>query len=177
MGDDGMAGAEGADFVSTCFLAKAEAVQLNHIMKQSSINAEQRLFIIHCDSGFSCLGFDVCHKRATALAKELGESAPCQAIGTLESLGEYNRLVEIARARNLATGWRSESELIPELKGFEGKRVEIRHQWKPESPIEIERYIVGKSTGFIPCHLALPNKQNGGGEAVFLGTILSVRIV
>ncbi len=141
-------------------------------------NEEQRLFILPCGGGYTCLGYDVCHKRATALAKELGQPLPDPAlIGQQESLDGYNKLAALACERNRQTGWRSNSELTPEFIGYEGKRVEVRHRWKPDGAIETERFIVGKSTGPIPCHLAMKTRRSIGGCAVTLGEILSVQVV
>ena len=141
-------------------------------------NEEQRLFILPCGSGFSCLGFDVCHEWSTALAKELGEPLPDPAtIGQQESLDYYHKLCGMAEERNRKTGWRSASQLTPELIGLERMRVEVRHRWKPDGAVEVRRFIVGKSSGYIPCHLEIKTRRSIGGGAVCLGEILSVRVL
>lgn len=148
--------------------------------KQVTVNLEQKLFVIHSNRGFSCLGFDVCERRTVALARELaakGETIPTPAyFGTLERYAQYEAFCELARGWNTRTGWRSRSELTPELIGLEGKRVEVRHHWPESGTVEVSRFIVGKSTGFIPCHLEIKRRDSTGG-AVCLGKILSVRIV
>lgn len=149
--------------------------------KPVTINEEQRLYVIPCGEGYTCLGFDVCEKRTVALARELaalGESIPQpEAVGTLGRYRQYKALVAVALAHNRATGWRSKSELTPELVGYEGKRVEVRHRWGTDKAVEVVRFIVGKSTGWIPCHLEIKTKGSTGGGAVCLGEILSVRTV
>lgn len=149
--------------------------------KPVTLNEEQRLYVIPCGDGYTCLGFDVCEKRAVALARELaalGEPIPQpEPVGTLGRYQQYRDFCDRALAHNRATGWRSKSELTPELVGYEGKQVEVRHRWGKDKPIEVVRFIVGKSTGWIPCHLELETKRSTGGGAVCLGEILSVRAV
>ena len=149
--------------------------------KPVTINEEQRLFVIPCGDGYSCLGFDVCERRTVALARELaalGESIPQpEPVGTLARYQQYEALIDVALAHNRKSGWRSKSELTPELVGYEGKRVEVRHRWGTDKAVEVVRFIVGKSTGWIPCHLEIKTKRSTGGGAVCLGEILSVRAV
>lgn len=143
--------------------------------KAVTINAEQRLFVIPCDGGYSCLGFDVCETRTVALARELaslGVSIPQPAIlGTLERYQQYRALCTIAAEKNRETGWRSKSELQPKLIGLEGKWVECRFEGG-----EVRRFYVGKSTGFIPCHLEIKTKMSSGGMAV-CGEVETVKVL
>jgi hypothetical protein len=141
-----------------------------------TLNRKSRLYIIPAAHGYSCLGFDVAARRAAALASEMGLPAPTEKPGTLKLYRAYQYLMDTARKRNRETGWRSTSELTPALIGLEGKRVEVTHQWEREKP-ETVRFIVGKSTGFIPCHLEIKRRDSTGGGAVCLGQILSVRVV
>ena len=151
---------------------------LSHVMKNKPItlNMEQGLYVIPCGEGYSCLGFDVLEARYCKLASELvsqfNYDCPMPELrGTLERYAQYSALLEFARAKNTATGWRSKSELTPELIGFEGKRVEVKHA------DGVSRFIVGKSCGFVPCHLAISGRKSLGGFAVCLGHIFSVRAV
>lgn len=150
--------------------------------KTVTINPEQRLFVIPCEDGYSCLGFDVLERRAIALGSELVarfypeyQAQQPEVFGTIERYHQYERMVEFARLQNQKTGWRSNSELTKELIGLEGKRVTVRHQWE-SGTIETSEFTVGKSCGFIPCHLALKHRNSSGGPAVCLGKILSVRV-
>lgn len=142
-----------------------------------TVNKEQRLYVIPSGDGYSCLGFDVCKRRADALAAELSVTLLDVPVGSLELYGEYMALCEKARQRNAATGWRSQSELTPELIGLEGKRVEVTHQWESTGRTEVSKFWVGKSMGFIPCHLEIEKRGDDGGGAVCLGKILSVKVL
>ena len=125
-----------------------------------SINTSQGLYVLTCGGGYTCLGFIVCQNRSEALAKELEIPFHQFPIGTAEHYDYYLSLVEIARQKNAATGWRSQSELHPDLIGLEGKRVEAILYG------ERTRFIVGRSTGFIPCHLEIKTKRSHGGGSL-----------
>ncbi len=140
--------------------------------RKVTLSAEQALYVIPAATGYSCLGFDVCIERARRLAVELGQPAPAAERGTMAAYDEYQRLVRIAWDRNRETGWRSESELVPELIGLEGKRVEVVDKYG-----ETRRFYVGKSTGFIPCHLEIARRNSHGGPAVMGTPFKSVRVV
>jgi hypothetical protein len=141
----------------------------NHVQ----VNRQQRLFIIPAgNGGFSCLGFDVCENRLSGLANELRVAPLPHRRGTRAAYAAYMLLVELARQRNQATGWRSESELTPELRGLEGKRVEVVDRWG-----QVRRFWVGKSTGFIPCHLEVARRNSTGGPAVVGAPFKSLRVV
>lgn len=145
-----------------------------------TINEEQRLYVIPCGKGYTCLGFDVCERRTVHLAREMaakGHTIPGPAhVGTLARYEQYRHFCELARQENERTGWRSKAELTPELIGLEGNRVEVRHCW-PSGRTETVRFQVGKSGGWIPCHLQIARRGCMGGPAVALGRILSVRVV
>ena len=55
---------------------------------------------------------------------------------------------------------RSDAELSPQLIGLEGWRVEV----VTESG-ETRRFIVGRSTGWIPCHIEISRRNALGGVA------------
>lgn len=56
---------------------------------------------------------------------------------------------------------RSDAGLSPQLTGLEGWRVEVVTDYD-----ETRRFIVGKSTGWIPCHLEISRRNAlGGGSA------------
>jgi hypothetical protein len=125
-------------------------------------NKEQKLYVIPCgDDGFTCLGFQVCLDRATALALEMWQPVPPAKKGTIKLYNEYRKLVAIAAGKNRDTGWRSKTELHPQLIGLEEHRVEVEDQ-----DGEVYRFLVGKSTGWIPCHLQLCNVRSSGGGCV-----------
>ena len=141
-----------------------------------TINKEQKLFVLPTGYGYSCLGFEVCQTRANKLALELGSEPWNGSLNNKRHLARlyrrYLKLVEQARQRHLATGWRSQSELTPELIGYERKRIEAVNCWG-----EKVRFIVGKSTGFIPCHLEIKQRRSTGGGAVCGSPFTQIRIV
>jgi hypothetical protein len=123
------------------------------------VNKRDKLFVIPCGGGFSCLGFEVLDRKARALAAELG--APwAERIGTLKAYKKYNTLQNLARKIHQETGRRFDCELSRQLMGLEGRRVEVMTMYG-----EIRRFTVGKSTGFIPCHLEVCRASASGGPA------------
>ena len=121
-----------------------------------SINNEQKLFILKSGNGFSCLGFDFCDRRNRAIRKEMNLPAPDAEIGTEEQYKEYQEAVRIASE----SGKRLVCELHPRLIGLEGKSIEANIYGTRK------RFTVGKSTGFIPCHLAIMNSCSRGGYGI-----------
>lgn len=55
---------------------------------------------------------------------------------------------------------RDNSGLTKQLIGLEGWRVEVKTTYG-----ETRRFIVGKSTGWRPCHLEIANRRSMGGGA------------
>ena len=142
-------------------------------MKKVTLNKKQGLYVFSTEKFVTCLGFEVCIKRRNALAVELGRlELTKEKSGTLKAYKEYSQLLEIAREKNQQTGWRSKSELTPELIGLEGQRVEVIT--KNDEKI---RFKVGKSTGFIPCHLEIKTSRSTGGGAVYGSPFKSVRVI
>jgi hypothetical protein len=141
-------------------------------------NDEQALYVIPNPSGYSCLGYDVCLARHNALAAWL-RSEGLQAAdlspdtrGTMQAYNAYNALMERADSYCQRNKLRCPAELTPQLTGLEGKRVEVvdRHG-------ECRRFIVGKSTGWLPIHLEIARRDSSGGPAVTGAPFQSVRIV
>ncbi len=121
--------------------------------------------------GWTALGFDVCKRRADALAQEMGEPLPKGRVGSITLYNEYQSLLAKAHAKHKATGWRSQSELDPKLVGLEGQYVEVVN-----SVGEKERFWVGKSGGWVPVHLAILRRNSTGGAAV-CGPVKSVKVL
>ena len=67
---------------------------------------------------------------------------------------------------------RCEIELTPALVGLEGKRVEVVDKYG-----ETRRFIVGKSTGWMPCHLEIKTVRSSGGGCVTGTPFKSVRVL
>ena len=55
---------------------------------------------------------------------------------------------------------RSDAGLSPQLKGLEGYRVEVVTDYD-----KTRRFIVGRSTGWIPCHLEISRRSASGGPS------------
>lgn len=132
--------------------------------KQVTVNREQGVYVIpENGGGYTCLGFNICQQRVTRLSAELGLAYPPAALGSIEAYNNYVRLTDAARARHNATGWRSQSELTPELIGLEGKRVCMSWRYdEDDDKIRESKFRVGKSTGFIPCHLFIDGDDDCG---------------
>ena len=80
---------------------------------------------------------------------------------------EWTKLSDTDRAtawntmsRNDRDTVRDLSDLSPQLVGLEGYRVEVETTYG-----ERRRFIVGKSTGWRPCHLEVKTRRSYGGEA------------
>jgi hypothetical protein len=140
-------------------------------MKDVTINNERELFVIKSGNGFSCLGFEVCRNKTERLSEELGVDISIK-YGTIDAYGDYLKLLGIASQKYQENGWRSKSELVKELIGLEGKRVEVIDKFD-----EKRRFYVGKSTGWIPCHLEIKTKRSNGGGSVYGAPFKSVRVL
>lgn len=140
--------------------------------KQVTVNKEQELYVIPSGRGFSCLGFDVTINKIKALSKEL--NIPCDNLvrGSIETYNIYLKVLEIAYSRYEANGWRSKSELYEPFIGHEGKRVEVEYFGG-----EKERFYIGKSTGFVPCHLIIKQSNSTGGVSLCKNLIKSYRFI
>jgi hypothetical protein len=84
----------------------------------------------------------------------------------------YTALMERAAAYCQRNDLRCPVELTAQLVGLEGKRVEVvdRHG-------ERRRFQVGKSTGWMPCHLEISRRNSTGGPAVTGAPFQSVRVL
>lgn len=147
--------------------------EADRITPDTLINKEQRLYVHeHRNSkgrvsGFTCTGFDVLHERTERLIQwltERGYDAPKmpKRKGTKKAYRVYLDAVRRAHAATISsgTGVRCTAELTPQLKGLEGKRVEVETTYG-----EIRRFIVGKSTGWMPIHLEIKRRDSMGGGA------------
>ena len=137
------------------------------------IDQERRLYVIHEGNGFSCIGFDSARKRTEALTAWLNRPAPNPDLwGTEEGYTAYKSFLDLGREHHAKTGQRCPAELTPELVGLERKRVEVVDCWG-----EKRRFWVGKSTGWMPCHLEIATIRSSGGTAVMGAPFKSVMVV
>jgi hypothetical protein len=140
-----------------------------------TLNAEQKLYVIPCMGGCTCLGFDVCFERTQAIARELSlnDLTPKEdERGTLNGYLAYLRACDIAAAHCKRTGYRMRCELTLQLIGLEGKTVEV-----VDKHGETRRFTVGKSTGWMPCHLELETRNAMGGGSVTGAPFKSIRVI
>jgi hypothetical protein len=126
-------------------------------------------YIIEHEGGYSCLGFDVALDRLERYALDLRQDtepvdrmmATFRPLRGTMAVYERMRALEVALVeREQTTGERSCAELSPQLIGLEGYRVEVVTTYG-----ERRRFIVGKSTGPIPCHLEIARRDSSGGIA------------
>jgi hypothetical protein len=122
----------------------------------------------------SAHGFKVVERLVEGLAKWLHSEGQREALEALAQLSNapspsvayydyYKALCDVGGAYCERTGKRCPIELTPQLIGYEGKRVEVTYTDGTK-----ERFKVGRSTGWMPCHLAIQGKDSGG-PAVFSG--------
>jgi hypothetical protein len=143
-----------------------------------TVNAEQELYVIPCGDGYSCLGFDVLLARHNAVAAWLrsegldADDLPRESRGTMPAYHAYTALMERAASYCRRNNLRCPAELTPQLIGLEGKRVEVVDRYGQR-----RRFIVGKSTGWEPCHLEIARRDSSGGPAVTGAPFQSVRVV
>ena len=136
-------------------------------MEGVTINREQELYVIPCGDGFTCLGFDVLIRKANAVAAWLENFGfrfmyvPDAWRGTMPAYKLYTDIMEAAGEFSKRSGHRCPAELIPEFIGREGRRVEVVDKYG-----ETRRFVIGKSCGWMPCHLELKNKRSSSGGAV-----------
>ncbi len=136
-----------------------------------TVNASQRLFVIPCGGGYTCLGFDVCQDWVAKIAAELKrpDLAPVESeVGTLAAYARYQAASEAARLSPV----RLQCMLTPQLIGLEHKRVEVVDCYG-----ETRRFIVGKSTGWLPIHLEIKSRRSIGGGSVTGAPFKTVRVV
>lgn len=129
-----------------------------------SINKEQRLYVMKCGSGFTCYGFDVLNTRAVALREWYFEQNP-QAIrqiparvGTKKHFKACQDVIAQVGRYCTHKGIKCPIELSPQLKGLEGRRVEVVTMYG-----EKRRFIVGRSMGWLVTHLEISRANSYGG--------------
>jgi hypothetical protein len=141
-----------------------------------SINREQRLYVLKCGAGYSCLGFDVAEKWARDVgawlpaAKRpagLGEFEP----GTIQHYRVYRATMAAGSRHAAETKTRCPAQLSPQLIGLEGKRVQVT------APDYSARFWVGKSTGWLPVHLEIERRNSDGGGTAYIPAGASVQVI
>lgn len=138
------------------------------IERNVTINYDQELYVATIvGGGVSTLGFDVCLDRIERITLELQARGltvnplMSTARGDLRTYDTYQILLGVLKANVDQTGERAVYELSPQLIGLEGWRVEVVDT-EGDKP---RRFIVGKSTGWAPCHLEISRRNAHGGPA------------
>jgi len=132
-----------------------------------TLNNEQQLYVIPAGDGYSCLGYDITYQKATTIADWLISNRinvlrpDRQNIGTLQGYEEYSQLCRTASDYSQTSGKRCLAELHPQLIPFERKRIEVTTKDGNK-----RRFYVGKSTGWMPCHLEIKKASSSGGFAI-----------
>lgn len=136
-------------------------------MQEITINETRRLFVIPCGNGYSCMRFEYVDQMNNAIRNELAMAPPSAPIGSIEQYSEYERAVDMGKSYFEKHNRQMSCGLHPKLKGLEGYRIECTRYGKKV------RFWVGKSTGWIPCHLAIHNSRSCGGDAISLNEELN----
>lgn len=92
-------------------------------------------------------------------------------VGTIQHFEHCNAIMNMGSEFNRRTGKRCNADLVPVLVGLEGKRVECLYFG------ERIRFIVGKSTGWMPVHLRIAKRTSTGGDGLVAGEVKDVRII
>lgn len=141
-------------------------------MTLARIDADSRLYVIAEGRGYSCLGFDNAERRRRAVLEWMARPVPPADLGTPEHWAEYEAAMQAGAEHAARTGQRCPAALTPRLVGLEGRRVEVL---EPDGTTR--RFTVGRSTGWMPCHLEIASKRSHGGPAAYLPEGSAVRVV
>lgn len=139
--------------------------------RKVTVNAEQERYVISHDNGYSCYGFDNALDEIERVVIELvGRGAlPASYLdneltavkaqrGTLAAYDTLMNLREQLQKVCDEQGERAVAGLTPQLMGLEDHRVEVVTTYG-----ETRRFIVGRSTGWMPCHLEIARRDSSGG--------------
>ena len=138
-----------------------------------SINHQQRLYVLNCGEGYTCLGFDVAERWRRGYLEWLGHPIGPEIVkGTPEAYQAYVVARALVFSRYNATKKRCPAQLTKALMGLERRHVEGT---TPSG--EVDKFYVGKSTGWIPIHLALTKKRDDGGFAAYVPDGSKVRVL
>ena len=107
------------------------------------INRDQRLYVLKCGSGYTCLGYDVAERHRVAAWKWVGQEAPKIRKGSRKHFSDYQAAMAAAshhsdslRKRG-AGSWRCPIHLTPQLTGLE------EASGRSDRPERIQRAVLG----------------------------------
>lgn len=142
-----------------------------------TINSTQRLFVIPCGDGFSCLGFDVCFSRLAQLGAKLlskfniiVDDFKESEIGTIKQYQQYLTALDLVGSHNLGTFFSIDTpkkvQTILENYRRSGDKLRIifgdletGRDWLSENDVMGR---VGRSTGMMKIPLMVADGENGG---------------
>lgn len=136
-----------------------------------TVNAEQELYVIHHGHGhgYSCLGFDNALDRIERITLELVgrgklpesylKDIQAAERGSLALYDHMQNLLNMLERVCESDGERAVYDLSPQLDGLEGWRVDV-----VRTDGSLASFIVGKSTGWAPCHLEVKRRDSTGGD-------------
>lgn len=144
-----------------------------------SINKEQRLYVFKSGNGFSCRGFESLDNEARAVYAWLesrgvmmrGLEIPARK-GTKKHYARCEQIMSRGANEFRMHGAKCLAALTPQLNGLEGQRVEV-----VDNDGNTRRFIVGKSIGWMPCHLEIARRNSSGGCGVYGTPFKSVRVL
>jgi hypothetical protein len=134
---------------------------------------EHQLFVYQFadGSGYSTIGLAYAQRRVKHVANWVQCPVP-PVTPDEEGFKTYQTVMHFGEIQSRVTGYRCKGELVPELVGLEGKHVEVvNHDG------DISRFWVGKSTGWMPCHLALKRRSSPDGDPVYGAPFKSVKVI
>lgn len=146
------------------------------------MNFEQRLYVIPFKSGrrggFSCLGFEYAFEKASAVARWLTERGvgvrfpEYRNVGTARGYQEFMAVMNAAKLHHQQTKESCPIDLCQQLIGLEGHQVEVVDAYGDK-----RRFYVGKSTGWVPCHLEITRVDSTGGFPVMGTPFRSIKVL
>lgn len=135
-----------------------------------TLNDEQRLYAVDHGEFVTTLGYDVVASRTERMLTELVgrlkadekwlDEQPDVTPGTREAWDLYIIVQQKVKEACEEQGERAVYDLSPQLMGLEGWRVQVVDNEGDEP----RRFIVGRSTGWAPCHLEIRTSRSRGGD-------------
>lgn len=141
----------------------------------SSINKEQRLYVLRAGHGYTCYGFDVITNKAEKILDWLKEHNAAELLltkginldkyeiapkrkGTKKHFEYCDGVISAGQLYHSMTRKICNRFLNPQLVGLVGRRVEVVTTYG-----ETRRFEVGVSTGWTRIFLEIPNSRSTGG--------------
>lgn len=140
----------------------------NSNMIFSSIDIDHQLYVseVHYNGklrGYSHLGWTYLDNQAKQVAQWLDPKMPIDwaPLGTEAHFNQCKAWFKVGAEEFHSTGRRCPVELTEQLNGLEGMRVEV----SVVGGTTAYRFWVGRSTGWLPCHIELTNSRSRGGNS------------